>query len=402
MRLSVVVIVGAIALSAVRAGSIQVMPDGLRRNPLQQLGELPKTEDGIQWLLSAAAHEPGVLDDAATLIGSWPLNRVSDAIHDVTRLKNSEFYNAVLARGAMLHTDLSLLRRGAGFPPPSRDPRYSSPLFMDGRRIGVSGRDEQLAFARAVIAAMKPAGGDGRAAQWYRAIGADLAERYWLLDLALHNEEARRIFPGSAGILFDAACEAETITAPRLQVAIAATVTATSALARQPAGAERVTVGFNLGRAASFYRDALALDPTMTEAQVRLGFVLLRQRRFKDAAEMLEAPLQSSDQMVRYFAAMIRGRLFEQTQRPDEARRSFTEGSRLYPAAQSPLLALAALERAQGDDAAATMAITRLAALTPRDHLRDDPWWLYYQCNGRNATGELARLRYAFRTRDAK
>ena len=378
------------------------MPDGLRRNPLQQLGQLPRTDDGVQWVLSAAAHEPGVLDAAATLIGNWPLDRVADAFRDVTRLQNSEFYNAVLARGAMLHADLSLLRRGDGFPPPSRDPRYSSPLFMDGRRIGVSGRDEQLAFARTVMAAMKPRGGDDRAAQWYRAIGADLAARYWLLDLALHNEEARRVFPGSAGILFDAACEAETITAPRLQVALAATITASPGPARQPADAERVTIGFNLRRAAGFYRDALALDPAMTEARVRLGHVLLRQRRFKDAAEMLEAPLQSSDPMVRYFAALIRGRLFQQTRRPDEAQRSFTEASRLYPAAQSPLLALAALEREQGDDEAATLAIKRLAALTPADRLRDDPWWLYYQCNGRNATGELARLRYAFRMGDAK
>ena len=402
MRLCVAVAAGVIALTSLGSGSTQVMPDGLHRDPLQQLGRLPKSEDAVQWVLAAAAHEPGVLDAPAARIGAWPMNRLAEALHHVTRLKNSEAYNAVLARGAMLHADLSLLRRGDGLPPPPRDLRDASPVFMDGRRVGVSGRDEQLAFARTVIAAMKPPGGDGRAVQWYRAIGADLAARYWLDDLALHNVEARRVFPGSAGILFDAGCEAEATTAPRLQVAIALTVPASSGLVRQPAGADRLTVGFNLGRAAGFYRDALALDPTMTEAHVRLGHVLLRQRQFKDAAQTLAAPPQTADQMVRYFAAMIRGRLFEQTKRPREARQSFIDAGKLYPAAQSPLLALAALERERGDDAAATDPMQRLAALTTTDPLRDDPWWLYYECNGRNAVGELARLRYAFRTGEAK
>jgi hypothetical protein len=402
MRWWIAVVAGVIGVTSLDSGSTQVMPDGLRRNPLQQLGQLPRSEDAIQWVLAAAAHEPGVLDAPATRIGGWSMNRIADALHDVTRLKHSEAYNAVLARAAMLHADLSLLRRGDGLPPPPRDSRYTSPLFLDGRRIGVSGRDEQLAFARTVIAAMRPPGGDGRAVQWYRAIGADLAARYWLLDLAQHNEDARRLFPGSAGILFDAGCEAEAITAPRVQVAVAATVRPSSGPLRPPAGADRLTVGFNLERAAGFYRDALALDPTMTEARVRLGHVLLRQRQFNAAAETLAGPPQTADQMVRYFAAMIRGRLSEQTKHPQEARQSYIEAGQLYPAAQSPLLALAALEREQGDDAAATAPMQRLAGLTTTDRLRDDPWWLYFECNGRNAIGELARLRYAFRTGEAK
>jgi tetratricopeptide (TPR) repeat protein len=387
--------------AGLRTDSTQVMPDGLRRNPLQQLGSLPKTEDAIHWVLAATSHEPGVLDAAAIEIGSWPPNRLAEAFGHVAALKNSEAYNAVLARGAMLHADLSLLRRGNGLPPPSGDPRNSSQLFMDGRLIGVSGRDEQLVFARHVMASMKPPGGDSRALQWFRAIGADFADRYWLLDLVLHNEEARRLFPKSAKVLFDSGCEAETITAPRLQVAVASSLAAPPGGLRRPSG-EQLTPEFNLTKAERFYREAVAVDPSMTEAKVRLAHVLLQKRRFKDAVSILEGDIHTTDANVLYFAAMTRGRLMQQTLHPDEARRSFSEASTLFPSAQSPLLALAALAREQGDETSASVAMTRLSALATTDPWRDDPWWLYYECNGRNVVGELLRLRYAFRTGGAK
>ena len=402
MRMRAAVLASLLASGLISGGLAagpRQMPDGLARNLLLQLG-LPDTDDAVQWLLAAAGHEPGAMDGPAQTVRAWPIDRLRSALASVSKLKKSAAYNATLARGAMLHADLSLLTRGDGVPKASGDPGYRSPLFIDGRRIGESGLDMQLEFARNVIDHMKPRAGDPRALQWYRAIAADLASRYWLLDLERHNQDARRLFPHEGGVLFDNACEAETMTSPRLQAAVAATLEIHASgsprgLATQP----QFTARFNLLRAEQLYRDALTAEPSMSEARLRLAHVLWRLDRVKDAARMLETATDSPDPVVRYYSAMIRGRVLQNSGQPEAARLSFEQARTLYPRAQSAELALAVLARDQGNEPSVIAAMGRVAAWTRTDDT-DDPWWRYYQCNGRNALQELERLRFLFRTGD--
>jgi hypothetical protein len=70
----------------------------------------------------------------------------------------------------------------------------------------------------------------------------------------------------------------------------------------------------------------------------------------------------------------------------------------LYPEAQSPRLALSLLSALDGrhDDALATMAVV----LGLPGERRNDPWWTYYNSQGRNAPEALGAVYMSFLNED--
>ena len=65
----------------------------------------------------------------------------------------------------------------------------------------------------------------------------------------------------------------------------------------------------------------------------------------------------------------------------------------MYPAAQSPLLALSDLDRAAGNRAAALQALQRLEKLPADSYARDDPWRDYYESFAADGDQQLAAVR---------
>jgi tetratricopeptide (TPR) repeat protein len=133
---------------------------------------------------------------------------------------------------------------------------------------------------------------------------------------------------------------------------------------------------FRLEQALAAYTQAVALDPSMAEAHLRLGRVLLLLDRPGEAGAAFEAmPASTADKRWRYLAEMFRADVAERRKDPAAARQRYEAALAVWPDSQGALLALSRIEAGEGDWPAAQ---ARLAALAPRAGGRpEDPWWAY-------------------------
>jgi tetratricopeptide (TPR) repeat protein len=125
-------------------------------------------------------------------------------------------------------------------------------------------------------------------------------------------------------------------------------------------------------------RDALALDPGLHEARLRLGRLLLVRGRLIEAEPVLdEVEAHAGDNRQRYLARLFLGRLADRGGHPDEAARAYARALLGWPDSQAARLALAwSLERSSGPTAARPLISASLAASRRLDRAAD-PWWLY-------------------------
>lgn len=394
-----------------------------------QLPEVPRTKSALanEWLEAAAAHQPGTVDAPLQKIASWHFDRVSHTLAAVREAHASERLNGLLERGAMLHADISLLSRSTRQPP--RLKGWSSAgtvaLAKDGQMTGVFTLDPHLHVARDFLRAMRPPefsrvdseqrdfirgweaarARNPRIRQWYRAVSADLAALHWLSDQLPHLEAARRMLPGDASVIFDEGCAAELIASPQIQRALPvrrSPPTTSSLTFQTDADFLRFNEGLNLAAAEKAYQEVLKLEPRHAEARVRLAHVLSRRGRQADAISLLGTNIETSDPIVRYYAELVVAGAAEENDRTELARASYQRASTFFPRAQSPLLALLRLTRDRGDTSTAREVAGRLTSLGPVENSRMDPWWDYYDCNGRNRDREVELLWKLFRTGDKR
>jgi tetratricopeptide (TPR) repeat protein len=133
-----------------------------------------------------------------------------------------------------------------------------------------------------------------------------------------------------------------------------------------------------LGQAARGYEAVLAADATVVEAALRLGRVQVRQGRLEAAAARLRGLAgrihdgQIRDARQAYLTALFLAEVEERLGRRAEAVAQYEAARRAWPAAQTPVLAMArlrALEGAHGEARAALTTLGRGAADEP-----SDPW----------------------------
>lgn len=388
----------------------------------------PLTDSAIanQWLEAAELHEPGVEDAPLRTVRSWNADQLERTLRGIREAQPNRRLNTLLERGALLHADITLLNPDPRAP--TRVDGWLSPsmaqLAKDGQNRGVSGLDAHVFFGRTFLRAMRPPlpddvgdvrnvrqrarewvvmrKKDPRIRQWFRALSAHFAARHWHADLLAHLDEARRYLDDTAGTMFDTACLSETIASARIQRALPPSPSP-SRMNTMPLRAELEALvldeGFNLAEAERFYRDAIALDPGYAEAHVRLARVLSLRNHHADALALLHTPLDTKDPVVLYYGTLAEARAAEATQKSDVAREAYERAAMLFPRAQSPLLALMRLARERADEAEAKALAARFARLAPIENQRVDPWWDYFDCNGRHRDREVERLWSMFRTR---
>ena len=132
----------------------------------------------------------------------------------------------------------------------------------------------------------------------------------------------------------------------------------------------------NRERAITLFQRITTSWPDDPEAYVRLAALLLEDGRLLEADKALRGSgrLQKSA-FLRYYEALIRGRLAERQRRPDEAIAAYDLAASLAPRAQTPPLATARLLFNAGQAARARELLrTRIprAASQTED---DDPFW---------------------------
>ncbi|MEJ2110322.1 MAG: tetratricopeptide repeat protein [Acidobacteriota bacterium] len=293
--------------------------------------------------------------------------------------------NRILKQAALLHTDIALLKLEAGkFSVPSNQIRVA---FIDGRLVRQPYKPH-WEFARRLINAVDPSPAeDPMARQWYIASTAHMQSLRDLANARKHLEDALKLFPDDAQILFYAGVLHEIWASPLNQ-------NFQSNLPVKPFYGSKEK---ELKQARKFYREVIDADPDFAEAYLRLG----RVEGLLDSHPQAFVALERADSLIQepllsYYTALFRGYEFEMLDRPEEAREQYERASSLYPGAQSPRLALSPLAHSLGDTESALDALRNLLDLQQKETGRDDPFWEYDLSHVRNAPDLIEKMHRVF------
>jgi predicted Zn-dependent protease len=148
-----------------------------------------------------------------------------------------------------------------------------------------------------------------------------------------------------------------------------------------------------LHNAAARFERAIALDPQLVEARIRLAHVHILRHEDVPAAALLEETLVHEPAVHwAYLARLMLGGIRERAGRREEAIHVFADAVRACPDGQSGYVAMSHAMFADGDRVAAAQVLDRLfgRALTPES---DDPWWDYQSGDWKQADEITRALR---------
>lgn len=384
--------------------------------------------DALQrWLAAVHEHQPGRRDGAALRIGAWSnkdLDSLSPYLESLTRLlpdpgdpdagahldldrKAVESIrqlaraeaargdvNRIMKRGALLHADIMM----AGTARRDRiNARQAAREIRSGEQVAVVGLDGEhegfavvprhWSLARQLLDRVHPdPASDDFVRLWYRATTAYMLQRNQWGDAERHLRHARERLTPDAFIHLDSGCLYEALGSPRAQ----------SMMSGAEGGGFRFSTRSTeeyLRLAEMHFKQATVLDPTLIEARVRLGRVLIARGLSSEAVEDLEAAsIASSDPVVRYYAVLFLGQANDALARRDAARAAYQRAAALYPMSQVPHLALSLLAREAGDRETAQLALRQFFHAPTEERIRYDPWWVYFMGSGRHMRELVLKL----------
>lgn len=398
-----------------------------------------------QWLSAIERHQPGEADAAVLAVAAWPRSDLRQLSSDIQVLvavvKNpasSRFRiqalesdmmprgqqvttrtlrpadravldalakqvrdagpNLVLRRAVLLHTDAIVLAgdvvTASAGAAPSRAPVKM--LIGDGTSAGLEGVSVHWELARLAAESVTPDPKDDPFVRdWYRATIA-LGQSHESFDAA-QLQHGLRLFPDDARMLLLAGCEREAFASPMFQV-FARSVNSNRSQGVAIGRFRRVPIeseADELAAAERYYRRAIAADPALHEARLRLGRVLARRGRSAEAATELQLTVDSGlDSTLEYFAQLFLAEVRESLQQTDAARAALHRAAELTPDARVPHLQLARLARELGDAAEAQASLQRALAEPAGESV--DPWLHYRAMQGRDAMTWLDDVRRAW------
>lgn len=132
---------------------------------------------------------------------------------------------------------------------------------------------------------------------------------------------------------------------------------------------------WRLKSAESAYRDAIAADPTLAEASLRLGRVLTLQARRDDAhVALARAAELTADARWRYLALLFRAAAYEAAGNMDAAEPSYRGALALWPSSHAARMGLSRIRAERGAWDEARTELEGIGLTTPEGA---DPWWAY-------------------------
>jgi tetratricopeptide (TPR) repeat protein len=143
------------------------------------------------------------------------------------------------------------------------------------------------------------------------------------------------------------------------------------------------------------FEAAVAADPALTEARLRLGRVLWRQGRLEPARAALQAALgQPAEAPQQYLAHLFLGRVLEDSGDAVAAEEHYRIALALRPLSEIAAMAISHARFLQGDSEGARQAL-RSGLLAARRRLENDPWVPYMLPQSPEGEAILAELRQA-------
>jgi len=323
--------------------------------------------------------------------------------------------NNFLERAAVLHTDVAVLgglgeygdvaALAAGRPPTTPALASAGGLVLagDGEALGGLESNWNWTFARSLLDLVVPKpGAEPFVALWYHATSAHMLKLRLWGEAGTHLQRAATLFPDDASTLFDRGCLAEALGLSESQQLLtdedraAMRIQAQPGWRAPPAGPKLSSIGGRAGiplpevtngEAERLFRRALALNPSLLEARVRLARLLEVRGRHSDAEAELSSALASLevlDPIVGYYAHLFAARADQALGQPESAAAQLREALTLFPRAQSALLAASQLSLLRGN-ADEAFALLRPLVGPPADSVGNDPWWAYDTGSGRQA-----------------
>jgi tetratricopeptide (TPR) repeat protein len=279
----------------------------------------------------------------------------------------------------MLHSDIALLVPGSAMSSGSRDPTSrpgagpeSVIEFSDGRQLGVQKLNLHWEVGRALLDLVGPdPSKDPFVRLWYLAT-ASFTQRLYQFAYAMPQiARALDLFPQDPDVLLLAGSVHEIFGSSRVQ-SLRFFIPSWTRVDFGEAEAE-------WRKARASFAMAVEADPSMGEARVRLGRVTgLLGDHAKAVDEIQRGLANAADPRLQYYALLFLGDELQALGRRAPAREAYERAAALYPAAQSPRLALSRLARRYGDRAAALRALEPVFARSGEEAAADDPWWSYY------------------------
>jgi len=365
---------------------------------------LPADDDPptAAWKLAVWRHIPGKADGALQTAADIPYWRAANALKGKDALDDRRF----LIRALILHTDLAIVqrqtaeRRGTS----AADERADGGSFVladghaTGRRQGSP--HWSVAMQVAVILATWRAPESRRnpdatpdaetrriALSWFHTVNALFL--HWGEGSLRYADTGLLHYPGDAVLHLYLGTVHQMYANGRVQQFISA-----SAEGRGAANAPQ-TASVELARAETDLRRALALDPTLAEARIRLAHVVGDLGRHDEAIGLVEDALRATlPPFFLTYATLILGRNQTRAGRLDEARTAFDRAAILAPTAQAPRIGRSQVALMAGRPADALSALTDvLGPDRPPAEAPAEAWAIYFRVHDPVATEQLATLR---------
>jgi len=280
-------------------------------------------------------------------------------------------------------------------------------LDDDGESRGQKMRDWHWVFARSLIDLLSPRDTElPFIAAWYHATTAQMFRDGAYGEATFQLEHAQPLLPGDAAVLYDIACLSEVDGLPIFQQTLSDDELESMRKRMTPSAGKMMTSGRGFPTIASlsgvppvevanadaerFFRRALQIDPSLTEAHVRLARLLTVRGRHAEALTEAGAALAAKPEpVVEFLAHMFAARAARALGRLEEAADHYARARALFPRAQSAAIGASQIALLRADVRGATTAIGQLAERRSKPDPESDPWWGYRLGNGRFSTDLL-------------
>jgi tetratricopeptide (TPR) repeat protein len=300
--------------------------------------------------LYAAGQRPEAL---AAVTNATDADRVDEMEALVALVRDGEPPAGALARAAlMLHTDRALADRA------------QAPVVEAARRCGLTDDDRFARELAALVVTRRDSAPFVR--RWFLAMGRRSLWDLCLPDAQAFASDGLRWFPGDANLLLVRGTAHETAGSVGLTV--------NTARLDGPRFVGVPEAGFRekLDQAGDALLQALAAQPEMHEARLRLGRTLSRRDRLADARTALERVIGSArEPEILYLAQLFLARVHDDAGRPLDAERAYRAALTVDPAGQAPAMGLGQLLVRSGRAPEARPLLAAALAATPRAEPRD-------------------------------
>jgi tetratricopeptide (TPR) repeat protein len=359
---------------------------------------VPDDPPTTAWTLAVWQHVPGKADGALATVAAIPHWRAANALRRREIVEDRQF----LVRALVLHTDLAIVQRQAaeqrGTSPGERAGAGSF-VVEDGTATGRREGSPHWAVAMqiAVILATwrhadahpdAPPDADARriALSWFHTVNALFL--HWAEGSLRYVDTGLRHYPDDAGLHLYRGAVHQMFADGRVQQFLTGDADARGQSdAPQSAAVERA-------RAESDLRRALELDPTLTEARIRLAHVVGDGGQPGEAVGLVQEALRAGvPPFFETYATLVLGRNLVRIGRLDEALAAFDRAATLAPAAQAPRIGRSQVALAAGRTADALRALTDARGPERAGPAAAEEWAIYFRVHDPTATVQLAALR---------